>query len=102
MNALDRPQARTAVLIYTATFIVIALLFNALWFYAAHKGRLLARDANPRVVRAISRAYRFGPVSYAVTFAIVWFTPLGFSPMVGIICNAALAIYFAIFGRGAI
>jgi hypothetical protein len=89
-------------LIYIATFIVISLLFNALWFYAAHKGRLLAREADPRVVRAISRAYPLGPVWYAIAFALVWFSPLGFSPLVGIICSAALAIYFAVFGRGAI
>ncbi len=57
-------------LIYIATFIVISLLFNALWFYAAHKGRLLAREADPRVVRAISRAYPLGPVWYAIAFGM--------------------------------
>ena len=78
------------------------MLFNVLWFYAALKGRLLARDANPWVVQAISRAYRLGPLAYAAIFAIVWLVPQEFGPLAGIICNAALAIYFAVFGRDAI
>jgi uncharacterized membrane protein len=94
MSHLESPQAHTAVLIYTGTFILIAVLFTALWFYAAHNGRLLARDADPRVVRAISRAYRFGSLYYAGAFVIAYFSPLA-----GLIADAALAIYFAVFGR---
>jgi uncharacterized membrane protein len=88
--------AQTAMLVYSATLILIAVLFNALWFYAAHGGRLLADDADPRVVHAISRAYRFGPLYYVVTFVIAYFSPVG-----GLLANAALAVYFAVFGRDA-
>jgi uncharacterized membrane protein len=86
--------AQTATLIYTGTLIVIALLFNALWFYAARGGRLLAAEADMRVVRAISSAYRLGPLSYSAAFVIAYFSPLA-----GVLANAALAVYFAVFGR---
>jgi hypothetical protein len=48
-------------------------------------------------VRAISRAYRLGPLFYLATFAIAFV-----SVPASLIANGALAVYFAVFGRNSL
>jgi uncharacterized membrane protein len=57
-------SARDAALAYGFTLVVTALFFNAVWFYAAVGRRLLRKDADPRVVAGITRAYIPGPWIY--------------------------------------
>jgi uncharacterized membrane protein len=94
---LATSEAKTAALIYTGTFVVIAMLFSLLWFAAAHKRRLLAADAEARVVAAISRAYRYGPLYYVAAFALALV-----SVPASLLLSLLLAIYFAIYGREAL
>ena len=46
---------RAAALTYGVTLTLTAVCFGCFWFYAARGGRLLAHDADPRVISGISR-----------------------------------------------
>jgi uncharacterized membrane protein len=63
---------RTAVALYSATLVGIALAFNAVWWYAVWDERLLADGHDREAVRTISGRYILGPVSYAVSFALAF------------------------------
>jgi uncharacterized membrane protein len=78
----------------SGTFLAVSILFNILWRYAAHKGRLLGPNPNRAAVRAITRQYVFGPLLYtgALALAFVW------APA-SLMLNGLLALYFAFAGR---
>ena len=88
---IEHPYARVAAAIYSGMFVVTAVLFNILWRYAAHKGRLLVKDYDPQVVQKITDQYRFGPLLYIVAFGLSF---VSVTASVGI-C-VALAIFFAL------
>lgn len=74
---LPQPGAqRIAVAAYSATLFVIALAFNAVWWYAMLHPALVGPHADQEGMRTITRRYAMGPVSYAVTvglaFVNVW------------------------------
>jgi uncharacterized membrane protein len=70
---LPEPDSRrVAVALYSATLVVIALAYNAVWWYAVTGRRLLGRNADPDAVRTISRRYALGPISYLVSFALAF------------------------------
>lgn len=70
---LPNPDGRrSAVALYSATLVVIALAYNAVWWYAIAGRRLLDPAADPLAVRSISRRYAFGPISYAISFALAF------------------------------
>lgn len=78
---------RVAALVYSGTFMFLAVAFNLLWRYAVRAGL-----PDPHVdVPAISRQYALGPVVYAATVAIAWF-----SATACLIASAAIAVYFAL------
>lgn len=65
---------RVAAMFYNGVYVVIAIVFNLLWRYAAHHGRLLASDADMKSVAGISRQYAYGPLLYFASFALAWFS----------------------------
>jgi uncharacterized membrane protein len=70
---LPEPEGRrTAVAFYSATFVVIALLFNAVWRYALRGGHLLDPDADRGAMRVITRRYAIGPAAYGLSFALAF------------------------------
>lgn len=70
---LSEPKGRRiAVAVFSASFVLIALAYNALWWYAAWGGRLLEANADREAVRTISRRYLIGPIAYAVSFALAF------------------------------
>jgi uncharacterized membrane protein len=70
---LSQPQGRRlAVAVYSASFVCIALAYNALWWYAAWNGRLLDSNADREAVRNISRRYLMGPLAYGISFALAF------------------------------
>jgi TMEM175 potassium channel family protein len=70
---LPEPKGRkVALALYSATFVLIAVAYNALWWYAVRRGRLLHEDADREAVRTISRRYLLGPIAYAVSFALAF------------------------------
>src|SRR6476660_6686447 len=69
------PGRRVAVAGYSATFVIIALAYNALWWYAVRDGRLLAPTADMSSVRTISRRYLIGPTAYFLSFLLAFVNP---------------------------
>jgi uncharacterized membrane protein len=95
-GAFDDAQASTVT--YGITLTMTAVLFNAVWFYAARGNRLLHADADPRVVRGISRTFVFGPWTYAAITLVA-----AISPKLGAVGFALFALFWVIessvFGR---
>jgi TMEM175 potassium channel family protein len=82
---------RTAAAVYSGTFLVTAIFWRLLWTYAVGDGRLLAHDADPRVVDAITRAYNPALLWYCAAFAASFIHAL-----TSLVIIAALAAYFAL------
>src|SRR5262245_16075182 len=94
------PEAEAAALAYGVTLTLTAVLFNALWRYAAWGRRLIREDADPRAVSGISRSYVPGPIIYFVATVIALV-----SPAVSAVLYGAIAVFYvldsAVFGRSA-
>ena len=89
---LGHAGARTAVVVYNATYFGIALLFNLLWRYAASRdGHLLAADVNREAAQRITEQYNYGPLAYAIAIALAWV-----SLTASLLINVVLAFFFAI------
>jgi uncharacterized membrane protein len=90
---------RAAALTYGVTLTVTAVCFGSFWFYAARKGRLLARDADPRVISGISRSYLPGAPIYAGATLVAFVSPKAAVALFG-----AIAIFYllesSLFGGG--
>ncbi|MDQ6660862.1 MAG: TMEM175 family protein [Chloroflexota bacterium] len=85
------PDQNLAALVYSGTFVLIAVFFNLLWYYASYKNRLLDTNADLYAVRAISRQYLLGPLLYLIIFGIAWI-----SAPASIVLSLLLAIFFAL------
>jgi uncharacterized membrane protein len=84
-------DSEAAALTYGITLTATAVLFNALWFYAAVGRRLLRQDADQSVVSGISRSYLPGPWIYlgATAAALA-------SPTASVALFAAIAIFYVL------
>jgi TMEM175 potassium channel family protein len=90
---LQKPSASVACAIYSGTFVLLALAFNAFWRYAAYRNRLLTRTVTTEQVAAISRSLLFGPITYFVAFVLAFvnvYASFGLCML--------LAIYWAVSG----
>jgi uncharacterized membrane protein len=63
---------RAAALTYGATLTLTAICFGSFWFYAARGRRLLADDADPKVISGISRSYLPGPLIYGIATLVAF------------------------------
>jgi len=96
---LRHEGAKAATLAYGFTMTTTAVFFNATWFYAAGRRRLLRADADQRVVDGISRSYRPGaPLYLTATLAGLA------SATVSAAMYAGIALFYAVesslFARG--
>ena len=64
-----------AALAYGGTFVVIAILFDALWLYASHNLRLIDEHVSEARVRSRTIRYLPGPLLYGVTLPLAFITP---------------------------
>jgi uncharacterized membrane protein len=91
---------RSAALAYGITLTATAVLYNALWLYAALGRRLLHPDCDQRVVSGITRSYLPGPWIY-LGATLVAFA----SAIASVVLYAAIALLYvlesSIFGREA-
>lgn len=69
---IRQPGGSAAAAVYSGMFVFIAILFNALWRYAAHAGRLLASGHDREAAATITRQYRFGPLLYLAAFGLAF------------------------------
>ena len=89
---LGKSGERTATLLYSGTYVVIATAFNALWRYATSRNRqLLGPDVDATAVTQIGLQYSFGPLLYLVCFALAWV-----STPASLLLNVGLACFFAL------
>jgi uncharacterized membrane protein len=70
----DGEQA--AVLAYTGTFLVMAVVYNVWWRYASNGRRLIAEGVPDSEVRAVTRAFNPGVGMYAITFLVAFASPV--------------------------
>jgi len=87
---IGRAEARTAAVVYSASFVFTTLSFDLLWRHATHHG-LLDQHVSAKVIRTINRQYGFGPLLYLATAVAALFTAVG-----SVVANAALAAFFAL------
>jgi uncharacterized membrane protein len=67
---LQGAQRSTAGAVYAGTLAVTAVFFTLLWLYAAANHRLVDRNLDPSLLRAMTRRYVAGTVAYLLTFLI--------------------------------
>jgi len=65
-----------AALVYTATFVLMSVIYNAWWRYASTGRRLIADGVPDSSLRAISRAFNPGVPMYTAVFVVAFFSPL--------------------------
>jgi uncharacterized membrane protein len=87
--AQDPKNGHLAAAVYCGLCVLIAVFFNAIWWYAASRGRLLAETASSGA-QAVSRRYVFGPLLYLVAVGVAFLSVPG-----ALLICAALAVFFA-------
>jgi hypothetical protein len=71
---------------------LIAVLFNALWLYAASRGgHLLRTDFDPAIHGTAARGYQFGPLVYLAITATAFV-----SPLVAVVLFLAYGVYWVL------
>ena len=73
---LQQSGEQSAVFAYDATFVVMAIVYNAWWRYASGGRRLIADDVPDGTVRAITRAFNPGVPMYVFAFLVAIVSPL--------------------------
>ena len=95
---INSPDAQAAALAYGITLTITAILFNAIWRYAAWHGRLIRLDADPKVVTGIGRSYLPGPFIYLAATAVALVSPQASAALYGLIA-LFYVLESSIFGR---
>lgn len=97
---IDSPDAKAAALLYGITLTLTAILFNALWRYAASGRRLIREEADQRVVSGISRSYVPGPIVYFVATVVALVSPW-LSAALYVLIALFYVLESSVFGRSA-
>ncbi|MDB5077497.1 MAG: hypothetical protein JWO42_3676 [Chloroflexi bacterium] len=77
--------------IYAAMFVVGAVLFNVLWWYATYNRRLTSDGPDTVAIRRTTVSYYVGPVSYLVALGLAYV-----NVALSLILFVALAVFYAI------
>ena len=86
---LRSPDERDAVLAYDLTLLLMALLFQLLWFYPSRRRRLIASEAPRERVDAITRAFLPGVPLYLSIVAVAFV-----SATASVVLTLAAAIFY--------
>src|SRR4051812_2127887 len=87
---------RLAALIYSGTMFAMGIAFGSLWRYAARDRRLLGSDLTEEEIRSRTLRFTIGaPISLAAFLVALVSAPACLA------INAALAVYYAVPGAGA-
>ena len=68
-------DGRTATAIYSGSFLLLALVWNTIWWYSS-RTELLARDDKEEHIRSVSLRYYFGPLAYGLALGLSFFSGL--------------------------
>ena len=86
-----RSGSHAGALAYGLTFTLMAISFGALWFYAALGRRLIAAEADERVVSGISRSFLPGSFIYGIaTLSSL------LSAYLAVVLYAAIALFYVL------
>ena len=93
-----RDGSKAAAFAYGLTFTLMAISYGTMWFYAARGRRLIAADADQRVVSGISRSFAPGWIIYgAATLSSL------ISAYLAVILYGVIALFYvlesSLFGR---
>jgi uncharacterized membrane protein len=93
-----RDGSKAAAFAFGLTFTLMAISYGTMWFYAARGRRLIAADADQRVVSGISRSFAPGSIIYgAATLSSL------ISAYLAVALYGAIALFYvlesSIFGR---
>jgi len=94
-NFHDPAARKVPAIVYGLTMVVIAIMFNVVWRYAARGRRLLVDGVDDEALARMNRSYASGPVTYAVCTLVAFVSPL--ASLAG---YAALAAYWLLPGSG--
>ncbi len=73
----NRVDAQLATFFYGATMVLIAIMFNGLWLYAASRGgHLLRTDLESGSHGSAARGYQYGPLVYLLITLTAFLSPL--------------------------
>jgi uncharacterized membrane protein len=86
---LNQDGERAAALAYSATFVLMSILFNIWWRYASRGRRLIADEVPDSALRAVSRAFDPGVPLYSAVFVVAFFSPLA-----AVIITFAIAAFY--------
>ena len=76
----DKPDARTAALIYYGVLLETSIAYNAIWWYAV-SSRLVPAETDWHLIRALSWEYAAAPILHAsALITAMWSVPLRFIP----------------------
>ena len=86
-----RDDAPAAAFAYGLTMTLMAAAYGGMWFYAARGRRLIAADADPRIVSGISRSFAPGIPVYGIAAlsALV-------SSWLAVVLYAAIALFYVL------
>ncbi|HUY79074.1 MAG TPA: TMEM175 family protein [Ktedonobacterales bacterium] len=102
LSAVAQMDQRFAAQVYTGTMVIIAALYNALWFSAIARRRLVHPKYDQTTIRIVTIQYSFGVPLYIVAFLLALIPPVGgldIGPFVSLLLTGALAVYFAFTGH---
>ena len=92
-HILDEGARTTAVLVYGAVSVVIAVMFNVLWAYAFRNGLVVSGRGADRA-QAVARGFIVGPLIYLAATLLAFV-----NPFISMGVFAALAVYWMLPGK---
>jgi uncharacterized membrane protein len=88
ITMLDTGYSRDVALFYNATYLMMSLLYNLLW-YVCRSRKLLDGEADHDKLHTVSVQYLLGPFLYLLCLLMTWW-----SVPVSLAINAGVALYF--------
>jgi uncharacterized membrane protein len=73
---LQKPGEQSAVFAYSATLLLMAVLYNVWWRYARRNRRLIGDKVADSSLRAVDRAFDPGVPAYTIVLAVAFVSPL--------------------------
>jgi uncharacterized membrane protein len=96
---INADGARAAAIAYGIDVTLTAVMFNAVWWYAAGRRRLLRADCDPRVVSGISRSFVPGPFIYLAATLVALASPQASAALFALI-PIVYVVDSSLFSRG--